>query len=127
MGRRGAELSPQMRARICELRSLKWSYDRIHKKHPEIPRTTIADTCRNEIKRLNNASMPRSGAPRVITEDERDALFEAVTLTPEISYDALQAQEAPNASLRSVKRLLQEMNIRKWVRLKRPALNEQYA
>jgi hypothetical protein len=127
MGRRGAELSPQMRARICELRSLKWSYDRIHKKHPEIPRTTIADTCRNEIKRLNNASMPRSGAPRVITEDERDALFEAVTLTPEISYDALQAQEAPNASLRSVKRLLQEMNIRKWVRLKRPALNERYA
>ena len=127
MGRRGAELSPQMRARICELRSLKWSYDRIYKKHLEIPRTTIADTCRNEAKRLNNASRPRSGAPRVITEDERDALFEAVTLTPEISHDALQAQEAPNASLRSVKRLLQEMNIRKWVCLKRPALNERYA
>ena len=27
MGRRGPELSPQMRARICELRSLGWSYD----------------------------------------------------------------------------------------------------
>src|ERR1700722_74532 len=121
MGRRGRELSPQMRARICELHSIGWSYPQIHRKHPEIPLSTIGDTCRNEAKRLNNTSKPRSGAPRVITEDERDSLLETVTITPEMSYNALQAQEAPNASIRSVKRLLQEMNIRKLARLKRPA------
>lgn len=127
MGRRGPELSPQLRARICELRSLKWSYTRIHQKHPEIPLATIGDTCRNEARRLNQASLPRSGAPRVITAEERDSLFEAVTLTPEITYEALRAQECPNAAIRTMKQLLQEMNIRKWIRLKRPALTPEHA
>src|SRR5271156_4239591 len=107
MGRRGPELSPQMRARICELRSLGWwSYDRIQKKHPEIPYTTIGNTCRNEALRVNNVSKPRPGAPRVITENERDSLLETVLLTPEISYEALRAQECPNAALRTMKQLL---------------------
>jgi hypothetical protein len=127
MGQRSPELSPQMRARICELRSLGWSYDRIQKKHPEIAYSTIGDTCRKEAKRLNNFSNPQSGAPRVITEDERDSLLETVILTPEISYEALRAQECPNASMRAMKQLLQEMNIRKWVRLKRPALTPEHA
>jgi hypothetical protein len=95
--RRGPELSPQTRARICELRSLGWSYDRIQKKHPEFPYLTIRDTCRKEAQRLNNVSKPRTGAPRVITEEERDSLLETATLTPEISCEDLQAQECPNA------------------------------
>jgi hypothetical protein len=127
MGRRGLELSPEMRGRICELRSLGWSYDRIHKKHPEIAHSTIGDTCRKEAQRLNNVSKPRLGAPRVITENERDSLLETVLLTPEISYEALRAQECPNAALRTMKQLLQEMNIRKWIRLKRPALTPEHA
>jgi hypothetical protein len=113
MARRGPELKPHMRARICGLRSIGWSYDRIHRKHPEIPKSTIGDTCRQEAKRLNNASQPRPGPPRVITEDERDMLYETATTAPKISYDALQAQVAPNASIRSIKRLMQEMNLRK--------------
>jgi hypothetical protein len=113
MGRRGPELSSQMRSRICELRSLGWSYNQIHTKHPEIPRTTIANTCRQESKRVNNASQPRPGPPRVITEEERDMLYDIVSSDPSISYEALQAQVAPNASIRSIKRLLHEMNLRK--------------
>ena len=35
MGRRGPELSPQLRSRICELRSLRWSHAKIQQKHPE--------------------------------------------------------------------------------------------
>jgi DDE superfamily endonuclease len=127
MGRRGPELSPQMRSRICELRSLRWSYQRIFEKHPEIPYSTIAYTCRKERERLNNVSKPRCGAPRVITEEERDSLLETVLLTPELSYEALRAQECPNASVRAMKQLLQEMNIRKWIRLKRPALSVAHA
>jgi hypothetical protein len=71
--------------------------------------------------------MPRSGAPRVISEDERDALVEAVEATPEISFLALQQQEAPNASVRTVRHLFQEMHMRKWIRLKRPALSADHA
>lgn len=62
-------------------------------------------------------SQPRAGAPRVITKDERDSLLETVTLAPEILYKALQVQECPNAALRTMKQLLQKMNIRKWIRL----------
>ena len=127
MGRRGPELSPGTRDRICELRSLGWSYDRIHKKHPEIPYSTIGNTCRKEASRLNNFSLSRPGASRVITEDERDSLLETITLTPAITYEALLAQECPNASMRSMRKLLQEMNIRKWIRLKRPALTSDHA
>ena len=127
MPRRGKELSPQLRARVCELRSLRWSYNKIHKKHPEIPRSTIAYTCIKEAERINNFSLLRVGAPRVISETERDSLFETVTLTPEITYEALQAQECPNTSMRLLKQLLQEMNIRKWIRLKRLSLTLNYA
>jgi hypothetical protein len=113
MARCGPELNPQMRARICELRSFGWSYNKIKKKHLEIPRITIADTCRQESKRLNNALQPRPGAPRVITEEQRDMLYDEAISAPSISHEALQAQVAPNASIRLIKRLLQEMNIRK--------------
>jgi hypothetical protein len=78
-----------MRARICELRSIGWYYNRIYRKHPEIPKSTIGDTCRQEAKRLNNALQPRPGPLRVITEDERDMLYETATIAPKISYDAL--------------------------------------
>ena len=113
MARRGPDLSPQIRSRICELRSLGWSYNRIHAKHPEIPRTTIADTCRKETTRLHNQSLPKPGCPRVITEEQRDMLYDEAMTRPSISYEALQAQAAPDASIRSIKRLFQEMNIRK--------------
>jgi hypothetical protein len=63
MPRRGPELSSQLRARICELRSIGWSYDRIQKKHPEVPRSTIRYTCQKEVVRLNNHSISRPGAP----------------------------------------------------------------
>src|SRR5271167_4493900 len=99
MPRRSKELSPQMRARICELRSLHWSYDKIHAKHPEISQSTIAYTCVKEGERINNFSQPRAGAPRVISEHECDSLFETVTLTLKISHEALRAQECPNASM----------------------------
>jgi hypothetical protein len=101
---RGPKLSPQTRARICKLRSLGWSYNWIHEKHPEIPRTTIANTCRQEAQCLDNFSLPRPGPPRIITEGQRDMLYDTATIAPRISYEALQTQVAPNASVRSIKR-----------------------
>jgi hypothetical protein len=46
---------------------------------------------------------------------------------PEQSYKALQAIKAPNASIRSIKRLLREMHIRKWIRLKQLLLTATHA
>ncbi|CZT11976.1 uncharacterized protein RAG0_15977 [Rhynchosporium agropyri] len=112
-GRRGPELSPQTRSRICELRSISWSYNRIHAKHPEIPKSTIANTYRQESKRVNNISQVRPGPKRVISEEQRDLLYDIATSTPSVSYETLQEEIVPDASIRSIKRLFQEMNLRK--------------
>lgn len=127
MVRRGPELSPQMRARICELRPLGWSYDRIQKRYPEIPYSTIGDTCRKEAQRLNNFSKRRPGAPRVITEEARDSLLETDSLL--LKYHT-KLYEHRNALMRACElwnNSFKEMNIRKWVRLKRPALTPEHA
>jgi hypothetical protein len=69
MARRRPELSPQMRARIYELCSLGWSYDRIRAKHPDIPKSIVWNTCQQEALRINNVSKPRPGPPRIISEE----------------------------------------------------------
>jgi transposase len=124
---RGKELDPQMCGRILELRSLGWSFAKIVTKH-NLPCATVQYTIKQaQIRSEKQESLPRTRRPRVITKEQRDSLFERVELTPEISYAALQAQECPNASIRSIQKLLQEIGIRKWVRLKRPLLNEDQA
>jgi hypothetical protein len=127
MAPRGPELSPRIRARICELRSLGWSYSRIHSKHPELSISTIGSTCRKEASRANNATCARPGRPCVITEEQYDLLYDMAITASSISYKKLQGEVAPDASVQSVKRLLQEMNVRKWQRLQRPALTEDHA
>jgi len=126
MSRRGPELSPVLRARICELRSLGWSYDRIKKKHPEIPKSTIGDTCRNEARRINQASQPRSGAPRVIDDETRDHLVDIVdNINPDIKWRDLTRETS--AHQRSVQRLFHDMGRRKWKKLSRPELLPEHA
>lgn len=122
-----SELSPQLRGRILELRSLGWSLQKIATKHQLLKSTVQYTVMKAKERAASQESLPRQGAPRVISEDQRDALLEAITLTPEMTYEALKAQEAPNASIRSIKLLFQEMNIRKWKRLKRPALTAKHA
>lgn len=75
-GRRGKELTPEMRARICELRSIGWSYRKIQARHCTIPLSTIVSTCKREHDRVGQKSKPRSGAPRKIAKDERDRMVE---------------------------------------------------
>ncbi|KAI8689841.1 hypothetical protein LRP88_13857 [Fusarium phalaenopsidis] len=60
---RGKELSPQLRARLCELRDRGYSFRQIHHCHREVPLSTIRYTIKQEAKRKENASLPRSGAP----------------------------------------------------------------
>jgi hypothetical protein len=73
---RGRELSPQMRSRICELRSIGYSYKHIHEIHREIPISTIKYTVKKEAIRNNNQSLSRTGTPRKLSEEDRDHLFD---------------------------------------------------
>ena len=114
MAGKGRELSPQMRSRICELKSVGYSYSKIHSVHPEIPLSTIKSTCQREKVRDNNCSKPRSGAPRKLTEEQRDYLYDlAVHQNPHITIQELCSEVDFVVQKRSIQRLMQEMTARK--------------
>lgn len=108
-GRRGKELSPEMRARICELRSIGWTYQKIQARHSTIPLSTIVSTCRREHDRVDQKSKPRSGTPRKITEDERDRMVEILKFKdPDIKWKDL-TKECENAAVTTVRKLMSEV------------------
>lgn len=71
------ELSLQTRARICELHSIGWGASRIHEKHPEISLSTIRSTIRRQTP--DCTLRLRKGRPRVLSEQERDHIYDIVT------------------------------------------------
>ncbi|KAJ5188812.1 hypothetical protein N7491_005133 [Penicillium cf. griseofulvum] len=69
---RGPELPPYVRERICELkRSAKWGAKRIQK---------------------YARSVPRPGAPRKLTEEDRDRVYDAIQSCPDITREDLLAE-----------------------------------
>jgi transposase len=122
---RGRELSPQLRSRICELRSIGFSANRIHKIHPEIPLGTIRTTIRRESQRDDNTTRVRSGRPRILSEEDRDHIYDIVAhQNPHVKMRDLCREVSDKAKKRTMQRLLREMNLRKWLQIKRPALTE---
>ena len=125
---RGRELTPQLRSRICELRSLGFSYGRIAEIHPEVSRSTIITTCRREALRNDNVTQPRSGAPRRLTDEQRDYLYDfAVHQNPHSKMRDLLAEVDGAVKKRSVQKLMREMNRRKWQQRKRPEIKPENA
>ena len=126
--RRTTELSPQLRSRLCELRSLGWSFPRIHRLHKEVPLSTIKTTCYRETKRVNNLSMRRSGAPRKLSDEQRDHLYDlAVHQNPHITNQELVEEVDFTLHKRSIQKLLREMGRRKWKQKERPEIKLHHA
>ncbi|KAJ9481682.1 hypothetical protein VN97_g11783 [Penicillium thymicola] len=91
---RGSELPPYVRERIYELkRSAKWGAKRIQKyAYPNIPLSTIQYTLRQEAKRSHRRSIPRPSAPRKLTEEDRDRIYDAIQSSPNIIREDLLAK-----------------------------------
>ena len=128
---RRKELSPTLRARICELRYAGWSYGEIaiqvSRFGDRVSQSTVQTTCNREIERVDNASKPRSGRPRVITEEERDQMYDIVEHDdPFIKWRDL-ACVCETAHERSVRRVFADMHRRKWRCYKRLLLPPAYA
>lgn len=123
------ELDPQTRSRICELKTTcGWGAKRIKKyRFPDIPLSTIHATLREEKNRLNNISRPRSGAPRKLDEDDRDRLHGRILEDPHVQYEDLLAEVDWKVKKESIRRLLNEMGLRKWRQLDRPKLEPYHA
>ena len=109
------ELSPQLRSRICELRSIGYSCNKIHKIHSDITISTIKTTCRRGKSRIDNKSKPRSGAPRKLSEEQRDHLYNiAIYQNPYIKHRDLLEEVDRAIKKRSLQGLLREIDRRKW-------------
>lgn len=129
MPRRGPELDPETRSRICELKyTLKWGAKKIQKyRFPHISLSTIHYTLREEKNRLNNHSRPRSGAPRKLTEEDRDHVYDLIQQTPSITREDLLAEVDYKVKKTSIWRLTHEMGLRKWRKMQRPMLTPERA
>ena len=109
-----AELSPQLRSRICELRGLGFTYTKIHNIYPEICKSTIKSTCLRESTRIDNQSRPRTGILRKLSEEQRDYIYNiAINQNPHISNQDLLQEVDRACQKRSLQKLLREIDRRK--------------
>lgn len=107
---RGKELSPQLRSRICELRTnARLTYRQIHQLHPEVPLSTIKYTVKVESQRKDCATLLRPGRPPKLSEDDRDHLYEVVTDNPTIKQVDLLAEVDHKVKTRALRILLHAM------------------
>lgn len=112
------ELDPQTRSRLCELRSIGWSYRKIHSRYPHIPLSTIKTTVYREHTRDNNTTRSRTGHPRRLTEEHRDRLWEIVESNPHIKMDDILEEMGHIVKKRTVQNALKEMG-----KTRRPAFS----
>lgn len=111
---RGKELSPAQRTFVCDLKQSGNTYKKIHKLLPQIPLSAIKTTCLRAAKRgSNNTSLPRAGAPRKLTEKQRDRIHDVVTNNnPSIKMKDLIEEFGHTTEKRSMQNLLREMDLK---------------
>ena len=81
MGRRGPELSPRTRSRICELHHIRYGAKRIHSLHPKWSLSTIKYILHREAICVNNLSQKCSSAPPKVSVIERDQIYDTISYT----------------------------------------------
>ena len=112
--RRGAELDPFIRTRLCVLRTTaNWTYKQIHNEYPHIPLSTIKSTILRESNRVNNHSLARSGRPSKLKDEDRARIREAFRANPQITYDELLGVVNNKVGKESLRRFLNEDGLRK--------------
>jgi hypothetical protein len=79
-----------MRSRLCELYSIGYFYRYIHEIHREIPLSTIKYTIHKEAIQNKNQSIPQSGAPHKISEEEQDHIYDLTIHEPYTKIRELQ-------------------------------------
>jgi transposase len=112
--RRGAELDPFLRTRLCVLRTTaKWTYKQIQNEYPHIPLSTIKSTILRESNRVNNHSQARSGRPSKLKEEDKARIREAFRANPQITYDDLLVVVDYKVGKESLRRFLNSDGLRK--------------
>lgn len=104
------ELTPEIRARLCELKAIGWTFTMIHKRYPHIPYSTIQTTIKRESTRKQQHSAPRSGRPKKITPEEQQQLLDLVKQDQHIKMCELSTAVQSGPSIRTVQRLFHTLH-----------------
>lgn len=126
--RRNQELDPFTRTKLVELKTVAcWTYKQIHAQYPTIPIATIKSTVARAAKRVDNQTVPRSGRPRKLDENDKEKLLHAIDENPRVTYEDLLSEVDNKVKRASIWRLLHEEGRRKWLVMDRPALTPEHA
>lgn len=79
------------------------------------------------VKTPKQESLPRLGQPRKFTEDDRDNIYGIIQETPSISTEKLLTEVDFKVRRQSIWRLHHQMGLRKWKKMRRPALKPIHA
>lgn len=121
------ELTPEIRARLCEFKSIGWTFTMIYKRYPHIPYPTIQTTIKRESTRKQQHSAPRSRRPKRITPEEQQQLLDLVEQDQHIEIHELSTAVQSSPSIRTVQRLFRTLHMQKWKQCKRPEITSQNA
>jgi hypothetical protein len=112
-----------MRSRICELSSIGYCLRRIHAIHREIPLSTIRYMVKKEHERLDNQSLPWSGTPYKLLDEQQDHLYNlAVNQDLYLKCRELANQINYCASRNILCCLFWEMHKKEWLQKTRPEI-----
>lgn len=110
-GSRRCQLAPYERTRLVELKAIGWSYKEIHERYPYIPIGTIKTTIARSSRRgPTQATLPRSGGPKKLNEEERKMLLDSINQNPQIKYDQLLSRLDHDVSRQTLWRFFQGQN-----------------
>ena len=110
---RSKELTPTLRAKLCELRDIGWTYKSINLRYPDIALSTIQYTVRKERQRSEQQSLHRSGRPKAISLEEQQRLLDLISENEHITMRELSQSLPSRPSIRTVQRLLRSLSMRK--------------
>lgn len=122
------QLAPYERTKLIELKAIGWSYKEIYERYSHIPLGTIKTTIsRSRQRGPTEETLPRSGRPKVLNDEERTMLLNLIRDDPHIKYDDLLSRLDHKVSRQTLWRFFREFNKRKWLVLQRPELSEEHA
>ncbi|OAL18659.1 hypothetical protein AYO22_10478 [Fonsecaea multimorphosa] len=88
-----------------------------------IPKSTVSDILQNPQPDPNS----RTGRPKKITKRAERRILRAIKVNPKISYAELRRRLDLDVSDQTIRRLLHNHHIKKWMAKKRPKLTEKAA
>ena len=88
---------------------------------------TVKTTLRRDSIRQDNKALTRTGRPLKASKRDVQKIIYYVRVNPKHTYSQIRKNLAPFLSLRTIKRILEPFNIKKWQCKKRPELSKEVA